>query len=132
MAEITKYFKEKKVSSIEKAFLRQTTDQEEKNIAVNWEKEKNILEDSLKVFETENREIKLKYDQLKKKHVKLLQVLQELNEKNFKLEAKVQTFYAQQKTNTLTEAVFSESNATNACPDLDSFVNILFFYSFII
>lgn len=130
MAEITKYFEEKKISSIEKAFLRQTSDQEEKNLAVNWTKEKNILEDALKVSETENREIKLKYDQLKRKHVKLLQVLQELNEKNFKLEAKLQTFCAQQKTNISIEADFSVSNATN--PGHLDFVNSLLFYPIII
>lgn len=113
MANIDKFFKAKKINAIEQAFLRQcdlnsnekgdTNKERESNEVTNdWIKQKSALEDNIKVLNHENKELKLKYEKLKSKHMTLLQVLLGMEAKNQSLEAKLQSVKVQD--------VFNESN----------------------
>lgn len=85
MSGINKYFK-KTPNSIEQAFLRQSKSNENTEPPSTWTNEKKILEDKIGILQTENQDMRQKYDKLKSKHVKLLQVLFEMEKKHQNLE----------------------------------------------
>lgn len=79
------------MTAIEKSFLEQC-EEKTKNVELNhnrvdvWAKERVAYENKIIALETEKKSISSKYEQLKAKHVKLLQVLMQLETKNQKLE----------------------------------------------
>lgn len=115
---ITQFFQQKKIGAIEKAFLRQCENNEkevndttqtenrcvvEKVVSVpeqndkkceesntDWVKERVILDNSIKILQKNNTEIKAKYEKLKSKHIELLQTLQNVVQRNQDLETYIQ------------------------------------------
>lgn len=103
---IQNFFKRKRTSAIEEAFLRECNG--DKAEAEDWPKEKNILTNKIKVLENEKEELSSKYEKLKTKHVKLLQTLLNLEEKNQCLEENVRKMKAADKN----ESTMEKSVAT--------------------
>lgn len=91
MPQIDKYFKGKKSNSIETAFLRQCEEKENIPRQNECTDETNILKNKIEILEIENQDIKKKYENLKSKHISLLQVLLKLEEKNQDLEMKIKS-----------------------------------------
>lgn len=96
-----KFFQNKKINTIERAFSRQcelslsdendiNKDCEPTEDLNDWLKQKIDLEDKIKVLIHENKDLKLKYEKVKSKHMKLLQVLLCVEEKNQRLEMQLQ------------------------------------------
>lgn len=91
MSDIQKYFKSKSITAIEKSFLKQCEKKTESsdfdhNKEDDWAKEKITYENKIVALEHEKKKISLKYEQLKAKHVQLLQLLMQLEKKNQTLE----------------------------------------------
>lgn len=77
MSGIDKYFKSKKTNPIQEEFIRQCEQQKKESDEpqIEWIKEKSKLQSTINSLESENRDIKQKYERLKAKHVTLLQML---------------------------------------------------------
>lgn len=91
MSDISKYFKSKKTNSIENSFILQCQQEEEEETKPpnEWENEKMLLERKIETLQIEKREVLKKYENLKTKHMQLLQLLFKLEKKNQDLEASV-------------------------------------------
>lgn len=93
MSDIQKYFKSKNITAIEKSFLKQceknteSSDLDDNKDDV-WAKEKIAYENKITALEHEKKSISLKYENLKTKHVQLLQLLMQLEKKNQTLESR--------------------------------------------
>lgn len=90
MSSIRNYFKTNQLNAIEKSFLQQCEEKTEitelDRNEESWAKEKTAYEDKIIALESEKKNISLKYERLKEKHVHLLQLLMQLETKNQKLE----------------------------------------------
>lgn len=92
MSNLHAFFKPKKTNAIEEAFLKQCELVEKEKIESNAQSKCDeqiiILENVIKTLKTEKEDIHSKYENLKKKHTQLLQVLLKLEVKNEELSLK--------------------------------------------
>lgn len=133
---IDKIFKKTKLDVIEQAFLSQCykkKDDDEKSEEVerecqekNFARQKTDFENTIKGLQSENEQIKTKYDKLKAKHIELLQTLLGLEGKNQKLENECQELRKSTQCNNLNAA---NSEPVLPCFEVDTlieFVSVFF------
>lgn len=121
MSGIQKFFKTKNPNSIQMAFLRQTEEKENVKLQNECTDEQQLLKNKIEILEIENRDLKKKYDNLKSKHVNLLQVLLKLEEKNQLLEMKTKS-----KGNSDNTHPFNDNESSKSERSSDFFANLVF------
>lgn len=134
---IDKIFKKTKLDVIEQAFLSQCDTKkdddksEEEEVERECEekkfaREKTDFENTIKGLQTENQQIKTKYDKLKAKHIDLLQTLLGLEGRNQKLENECQELRKSTQCKNLNAA---NSEPVLPCFEVDTlieFVSVFF------
>lgn len=120
MSSLEKYFKSKKSNPIQDEFIRQLEQNKKEsdgpeNVHI---KEKLKFESKINSLESENRDIKQKYDRLKAKHVQLLQLLLTQEQKIQSLELRCNAYA------NLNETVLNTNSSCNVITEL---VILIFF-----